>query len=157
MTYYRWDDREFETGEDIPRGRFGHILIDHGPVHTLWDREMLLETVRLGGHRSRPSRLSGLFAFVEIDVARRHVHAFASRPGIHWLYEVNVSPGARLFRGHEPNLAAVGKALRGRDFRGAVTLAGTYWREESAAPTDELVSSEPLRVIAVVDRHLVEE
>lgn len=157
MTLYRWDDRPFGVGQTIPPARFGQTLLQIGPTHKSWSREIVTEFIRTVNFPQRPSRLAGLLAWSDLGNSRRNFHTFATVPATYRLYEVEPLGDTTVFIAAEWQLYEVVQALARNDLKNATREARRYW--EGGTHQDglmEAIASTGLRVKAVVEIREVE-
>jgi len=152
MPRYHSTRDKHEAGDVILPGNFGRIILEGGPGHALWTREMANEAFRQQRFPNKPSRLSSTFHTDNIATARAYRNQLT--PG-DTIYEVElVDPAAPVHRG---NIHAV----QGYPDQGMSQehVFNGYWTgtvdfsvaEYPGVVWDEFVSPSPLRVLRIVE------
>jgi hypothetical protein len=76
MPLYHCSQSVLKEGDIIEPGNWGKILITTGPKHNAWDREIILESIRIQYFSTKPSRLKCTFACDNLETIRfyKQVH-----------------------------------------------------------------------------------
>jgi hypothetical protein len=143
--------RELQPGEIVEPGNWGKKIMEIGPKHQCWAREISLEYIRIHYFSQKPSRLQGTFSCETIETIR----AYQSRhvPG-GFIYRVELVDAS--LPTHKGDFNAVQPLPRVN--ADMVQIALWYWEYKfktsvegwSGVECSEIVSSSPLKVLEVV-------
>lgn len=67
MVYYHCSHRELDKGDIIEPGNWGKMIREAGTKHRSWNREMLLEEMRVLHFPEKPSRLNSCFCCISLE------------------------------------------------------------------------------------------
>jgi hypothetical protein len=143
---------DLSPGDIISPGNWGSILRQWGPAHPLWNREEVLERIRVAEFAGKPSRFDAAFAFTELNAA------------LWWWRHERQSDF-----GYEVAIVDAQAPVHEGDFLGVQMIAGVdaspeeaarrYWsrgRPRFNSPDgvfiDEIVTSSALRVLEKIPR-----
>lgn len=98
---FRIDDLGLKVGDIIEHGRWGRIVRETGGKHEQFQRESILERVRVAEFPEKPSRLTGSFAFAHFEHAD-HFHEWRWNNGSkqHMYEVVPLNPNAAYHLGY---------------------------------------------------------
>ena len=81
--YYHLTKQKLDAGDQLHPGNYGKIVMQTGPVHIAYRREMAYEMMRSAYFPNLPSRLACLFCFLTIEegkMFKRHLERAQKRP-----------------------------------------------------------------------------
>lgn len=151
MRCFRVDDRGLQVGHIIEQGRWGRLLGEIGDAHEQFEREMMLERIRVSEFPEKPSRLTGSFAFGYLKHADQFQEWRWNNGLKEHVYEVvPVDPQAAI---HQAYLLCI-PPLRDID---PISVCRAYWSSESLAlgidfareSAFEIIIDCPLQIIRV--------
>jgi hypothetical protein len=92
MPFYHCTHRDLDSEDKVEPGNYGRKILEIGPRHKSWNREMVLENVRKSLFPEKPSRLNATFCCEALSTIR----CYKSRHCLDgFLYEVElVDPAA---------------------------------------------------------------
>lgn len=120
MTLYHSSNKDLVPGDIIAPGNWGKMIFYSMVDHHLWQREMIIEAVRVWSFAEKPSRLKCAFACDNLDTmvcyhTKEHPEEF--------IYQVEaVDPDALMHKG-DFNAVAVPKGYHGNMWG----IASEYW------------------------------
>lgn len=151
MPLYHCTHHELAVGSLIEPGNWGRMLMQIGPAHGCWNREIILEAVRISIFPTKPSRLKSVFACETIEAIRGYRSVQCPQGFIYEVVMADVSAGT-----HKGDFNAV-EPLPGRsqDMWG---MAQAYWQyaikttitEWPGIECSEIVIPCPMRVVCKV-------
>jgi hypothetical protein len=148
MPFYHCTHLDLENGDIIQPGNWGRIIKQVGSSHPCWNREQVLEQVRLKFFSHKPSRLNATFCCERLDTIRCYK---SKNCPTGFLYEVEIIDAAAPW--HKGDFNAVEPLARRSDSMTEIALK--YWRyslktnveEWPGVECSEIVSASPLKVL----------
>lgn len=143
---------DLKAGDIIEPGNWGRIILSTGVSHPRWNREIILEAVRIQYFPAKPSRLSSTFCCDNRETIKCYKSA-QNPSGI--IYEVEHTD--LRFPYHKGDFNAVEPVPRRPE--NMMQIASLYWQyalktsvaEWPGVECSEIVSQSPIRIINKIE------
>ena len=87
MPLFHCTHKQLESGVIIQPGNWGRIILNQGETHPSWEREQVLERIRVGHYPEKPSRLKSAYCCETIEAAKCYKEKNIPQG---YIYEVNI-------------------------------------------------------------------
>lgn len=121
---YHKSQQLYKPGEHIVSGNWGRTVLGFGPIHHLYFREYLFESIRSREFTDKPSRLVSAFAFID----GRFAMAWQRSQTVENTYIVSLSDPTRPI--HQGDMTWIDQLPLCRTFEEVEDCARQYWKGE---------------------------
>ena len=152
MPLFHSTHNKLESGMVILPGNWGNIILEQGETHPCWEREQVLERIRVEYYPEKPSRLKSAYCCETIEAAKCYKENNIPQG---FIYEVNIVDETQ--PSHKGDFNCV-EPLPGRP-ENMKEIAHLYWKYElktniqewPGVICSEILSLSGLKVLRLVD------
>jgi len=152
MPLFHCTHRKLESGMIIQPGNWGRIIRKQRETHQCWEREQVLERIRIEHYPKKPSRFESTFACETIEAIRCYKGKFCPQG---YIYEVEIADGTQPC--HRGDFNCVEPLPRRQE--NMEEIAHLYWKyalktsiqEWPGVVCSEIVTSSGLKVLRLAN------